>query len=285
MTKVIAVSVAILIVAISIGIVSVNGASASHGNEKVPLITVDSIYFGNAKFGMTEKFDLHNSTVERNRSTDVSTVSIINNLGSAIGDHISSNFSVSISNGSISLGLLSPSGSNTIYNPAGHSYATSLYLSGNTSFNYVTIAETVPFSSFRLSNNSSWVSGVNEQLAFSSLYNLSLEYENDSFDLLSPGFVSVDGNITQVALAIYDANGSSSIRLSFPVSDGNFSFRYDQVLSSSNDVNPYVANYYSLSGSPNRAIGKVLSNSYSFLIGAAIFVLVLTAIFLYYRRK
>lgn len=273
----------ILVMVVSTGIYSMAGASDSQGYGKVPSVNITTIGFGNEQFELTENFSNYNGNVEKNQESSEITISQVHQDVSLIGDQISSNYSVTISTKSIELLIHTPNGALQVSSPPGHSYLASLSLTGNSSFPYVTVVEEIPSST--IGTGGTLNANGEGQLALSSVYNLTVEYNNSKFNLIAPGFVSIGGQPTQVSLSISSEDGVSIVSISFPVTDGNFSFAYYQVLSSGSDINPTLESYYNLTGFNNKFVSDLISNAYSLLIGVAIFLVILAGLFLYYRRK
>ena len=262
-------------------------AQAVDGNssvEKVPMVNLISVELGNHPFDAMETFQIHPGKSAVVRTVDVLNLSYETNLISPINDTLSVNDSIHISKNKIDQDFLSENGTFEVSAPPKQSYLNSISVSGNTSYSYVTMIEMVPADGIQFNGFS--IGGV-QKIQSSSMYNLTIDYGNASFVLHSPGLIYVGNALTNISLSINSVmkNGNSLLSFSFPIKDGNYSFTFDQILSSGQSVNDYVMSYYQISGFSSLLMQNLFSNSISLATGGAIFVVLMLALFVYYKKK
>jgi hypothetical protein len=146
------------------------------------------------------------------------------------------------------------------------------------------MVEMVPANEIQINGVS--IDGI-QQVQSSSIYNLTIDYGNASFVLHSPGLIYIGNALTNISLSINSnmRNGNSLLSFSFPIKNGNYTFTFNQILSSGQSVNDYVMSYYQVSGFSSLLMQNLFSNSISLATGGAIFVILMLALFIYYKKK
>ncbi|MCL5408208.1 MAG: hypothetical protein M1518_02450 [Candidatus Thermoplasmatota archaeon] len=260
---------------------AVNGNSSA---EKVPMVNLISVELGNHPFDAMETFQIHPGKSEVVRTVDVLNLSYETDLISPINDTLSVNDSIHISKNQIDQDFLSENGTFEVSAPPKQSYLNSISVSGNTSYSYVTMVEMVPANEIQINGVS--IDGI-QQVQSSSIYNLTIDYGNASFVLHSPGLIYIGNALTNISLSINSnmRNGNSLLSFSFPIKNGNYTFTFNQILSSGQSVNDYVMSYYQVSGFSSLLMQNLFSNSISLATGGAIFVILMLALFIYYKKK
>ncbi|MEM0134643.1 MAG: hypothetical protein QXU18_05365, partial [Thermoplasmatales archaeon] len=231
--------------------------------EKVPMITVDYVQMGNGPFKSMEQFQIHsNRSVVKSTSNSID-LSFQNSLVSPINDTLSLNQSIHLSKNQITEDFPVGNGTYKLIIPPQQSYLNSISIDGNSSYKYITIVESIPTGDVIV--NGTFVNST-RQIENLSIYNLTMDYGGSSFVLHSPGMVYVGGILTKVVQSINvpAGGGITYISFSFPVSDGSFKVIFNQVLSSSQQINNDVLSYYQInSGFQSPFLQNLLSNSVS----------------------
>ncbi|MGC8562873.1 MAG: hypothetical protein ACP5UZ_05310 [Thermoplasmata archaeon] len=253
--------------------------------EKVPMITVEDVQMGNSPFGSVEQFQIHfgKSVVKRTGSS--LDLSFANNLVSPINDTLSFNDSIHLSKNQITENFTGKNGTFKLVTPPQQSYLNSMTISGNSSYSWLTIVEMVPASSITM--NGLYANGTH-RINSSGIYNLTIDYSGYPFVLHSPGLVYVGGYLTNVSLLVNNSinEGRAFISFSFPITDGSFSVVFNQVLTSSQQINNDVMSYYQInSGFQSPLLQNLVSNSISIAVGGAIFLIIIIGLFAYYKKK
>lgn len=271
-----------VIVIATIAFYPTEGTLSNREHVAVPLILLGSVGFGNEEFKMTEHFNPPMKNLEKQRTSENISISSKSILVSPIHDSLTIDYSISIFRHGLNEILPGPSGGIHISIPPNNSYNSRISVSGRTSFEYITIKEEIPSNGMRIGQT-----GINgyEGLNGSAVYNLTLQYHNNSFNLYLPGYVLVYGSLVQMSILVKMIGGGYDIEYSFPVNDGNFSFTLNQVLSSSVDVSDYIMQEYQISGFQTTIVRDFVSNLISISIGGLIFALLLVGLFLYYKKK
>jgi hypothetical protein len=261
----------------------VQGSQYSGSSVQVPIIHISTLGFGDKKFVLEEHFKFSPEKLYKHRGYDYITVSYHNQFKSPLNDSIKMNFSVTISRHSSTVVFPAPSGELSIQGQAGSSYYAQMSVSGRTSFKYVTVAENIYSNHIGMghANGDSSIRVLNE----TSLYNITLIDQNNSFNVYLPGYVSVNGNLSQAYVALSQGIGEYFVLYSFPVSDGNFSFTFNQLVSSSINLNDYLMQEYDVSGFENALADNLVSNAISLIMGGLIFAALFLGLFLYYKKK
>lgn len=273
--------VAVMIIA-TLSFYPVHAVPNSTSLPAVPLITIEKIGLGNKEFSVTEHFNprLTNPHAERTKK-DIS-ISAENHFVSPIHDSITVNYSLSISKNGLDQNFPGPLGGRHLSIPPSRSYVSTISVSGKSSLKYITIIEHLP--SYFLRDGNKLVNGT-DSLGGATVYNLTLQYENNTFNLYLPGYVSLGGQIARMAVGILSTKTGYQIAYSFPLTRGNFSFEIKQVVSSSLNVSGYVMEEYQIAGFQNPILTNLMSSVISILIGGLIFALLIFVAFIYYRKK
>jgi hypothetical protein len=278
--------IAIVSVAIAAFVVTApaNAAPSGHSPEKVPIIGLVSIGFGDRAFSEVESFHIHPGSPIVQRTSHILNLSYTGRMVSPINDSIEFNDSIDLTTNPLSEVFLVGNGTYELSVPPGRAYLNSIAITGSTSYTYATIVEDVPTQDIllnRLPVNST-VSNENH-----GMYNLTLEYGNSSFVLYSPALLRIGGALSQVSLKVEGEakGGNSYLSFSFPVNEGSFSVAFEQVLSSEQPISSDVMSYFQISGFSSPLEQHLISNSISLGIGASLFVVVVLGLFLYYRKK
>ena len=253
--------------------------------EKVPMISVEYVQMGNSQFGLTEQFQIHQgkSVVERTASS--LNISFANNLVSPINDTLSFNDSIHLSKNQMTGYFPSANGTIRLIAPPQQSYLDSMTISGNSSYSWLTIVEVVPVGSVML--HGSTVNGT-EETHMSGIYNVTMDYAGSSYVLHSPGLVYVGSMLRNVSLFINNTagDGRTLLSFSFPITDGSFNVVFNQILTSSQQIDGDVMSYFQVSpGFQSPLMQNIQSDSISIGVGVAIFLMIILGLFIYYRRK
>jgi hypothetical protein len=271
-------------VAAVVVIAPANAVTTGQAAEKVPIIGVMSVELGNSAFSSTESFHIHPGTPTVQRTSHVLNLSFSGKIVSPINDSLIFNDSIHLTTNSLTVDYPVHNGTYRLSIPSQRAYLNSISIQGNTSYAYLTIEEDIPTQEIFLNG----LQASSTQLVQNNdIYNLTLLYGNSSFVLHSPGLLNVGGVLSQVSLSINSAvkGGSSYLSFSFPIKDGSFSFVFNQVLSSGQPIANDVMSYFQISGFSSPLVQHLTSNSVSVGIGAAIFLVVVVGLFVYYRKK
>ncbi len=274
--------VAATIIAFSPAIAATN--NATYG--VVPTISLESVDMGNHAFASMESYHIGTGKSLIHRTSSVLNVSSLSNMVSPISDTLSLNDSVHLTTHSISENFPLPNGTYRFRSPPEQSYLNSIAVQGNSSFGYITLVEKI-MPAMVVGVGGSPISGT-LLLQNSSVYNVTIGSGNSSYVLHSPGLVYVGKSLVQVELSVTSNGGISSfLSFSFPVSDGNFSFKFDQVMSSGTgqQITENYLSAYKLPGFSSPFIQNLVSNTSSLAAGGAIFVILMLGVYVYYRKK
>ncbi len=252
----------------------------------VPTITLENVEMGNHAFASMENYHMGAGKTSIHRTSSVLNVSSLSNMVSPINDTLSLNESVHLSTHSISESFPLLNGTYLFTSPPEESYLNSVAVEGSSSFGYITLVEKIT-PAMVVGVGGTPISGT-LLLQNSSVYNLTIGSGNSSYVLHSPGLVYVGKSLVQVRLSVTSSGGMSSfLSFSFPVSDGKFSFEFDQVMSSGTGQ-PITDNYlsaYKLPGFSSPFVQNLVSNTSSLAVGGAIFVILMLGVYVYYRKK
>jgi len=280
--QLVAIVFVLLLVATVITFYPAQGMQAKNETFKVPLINFISVGFGNENFQPIETFHVYHENSKEHRDEKSIDLSFSDDYSSPLRDSISLNYSIHISKIPMVSHFPLQNGTISITIPPERSYTGTLNVSGRTSFPYATLVEEVPSDS--LSVNSYETSGPLSYFS-TGIVNFTVLYSNSYFNLYSPGYLQIGSHLSPVAFNVENRSGFSLLSFSFPLTDGNFSFTFSQVLSSKENVNNYVMSYYQLQNFSNQFPSLLFTNILSLAVGGAIFVFILTALFIYYRKK
>lgn len=253
--------------------------------EKVPMISVEYVQMGNTQFGSVEQFQIHQgkSVVERTASS--LNISYANNLVSPINDTLSFNDSIHLSKNEMTGYFPSLNGTLKVTAPPQQSYLDSMTISGNSSYSWLTIVEIVPVGSVMFHGSS--INGT-QKMHTSGIYNMTMDYAGSSYVLHSPGLVYVGNMLTNVSLLINNSAGEGRTLLSFSflITDGSFNVVFNQILTSSQQIDNDVMSYFQVTpGFQSPLMQNIQSDSISIAVGGAIFLIIILGLFVYYRRK
>ncbi len=285
MKKVILTALALCAVALLVFVAPASAIGGNSSAQKVPMLSLVSIGLGESLFSKTESFSIHLDKGNIKRTGSIISLYFSSKFVSPINDTLSVNDSIQISRDKIAESFPLGNGTYSLNVPPQHSYLDRVMISGNVSYSYVTLVERVPASYMQVAG---LLMNGYRHVAHSPLYNITLDYSNASFILHSPGFVIVNGRLSQVSLAIDSGNhgGGAIMEFSFPVLDGGFSVVFDQVLSSQQQINNYVMSYFQISpGFQSVWLQNLAANSVSIAAGIGLFLALFAALYLYYRRK
>lgn len=261
---------------------SAEGVPVNQGSAKIPLIDLSSVNFGNSLFGSMESFHIHLEHPIIHRNSASITLSFSGKFVSPIADSLFTNQSIHISKNAMTVPFDVPEGTVNVSIPPQRSYLNVISLVGNSSFHFVTLVERVQSDVISVNevpiHNGQTFNGGN-------IYNLSIQYNGSSFDLRSPGYVTVGTALSVVSLTVKNLGSLSLLAFSFPLKDGVFHTQFNQVLSSQQNVNSYVMSYYQMSGFSNPIIANLVSDSVALILGGSIFVILIVGLFMYYRKK
>jgi hypothetical protein len=280
--QVVAIVLVLFLVATVISFYPAEGMQVNNGTFKVPLVSFISVGFGNEKFQPIEIFHVHHENSKEHRDQKSINLSFSDDFSSSLKDSVLLNYSIHISKAPMVSHFPLQNGTVSITIPSERSYLGTLNLSGSTSFPYAVLVEEVP--SVALEIYSTDTSALQKDFP-SAIMNFTVQYGNSSFTLYSPRYVEVGNYLSPVSLRINNGSGYSLLSFSFPIKDGNFSFTFNQVMSSKENVNNYVMSYYQLQNFSNPFMTNFLANALSLTIGGAIFVFLIAILFIYYKRK
>ncbi|MEM0140713.1 MAG: hypothetical protein QXN66_01565 [Thermoplasmatales archaeon] len=240
-------------------------------NAGFPVISIDQIMLGPNQFNGSETFvtDFNALSIIK---TDESIILRSNlNLSTVIGDRISASLSLIMPSRNYAV-QTGPVGQTETFE-SGRLLISSLNVSGQASFDYVSVAELIPAHLVTPFNGSS------------RFYNVSIVYGNSTFSLLVPREVMVNNTLENTYINIVGYENNSMLIVSFALpSSGDFSFSLEQYLSSAFQIRRNVLNYYELQVSETKGI-QTPNYLDSAIIGVALFLVIMAFLYIYYRRK